>query len=330
MKVFLAAPKENWFPDNFKNEFQHYNSDIIVDNPNDADILWLMVPYVWNHFSTEFLNKKKVICTIHHLVPEKFDYEKRQEFFIRDAYVDYYHVPNKYTYQMIGLLTDRPIKIIEYWYDPKKWFFLDKIDCRKELNLPLNKFIVGSFQRDGEGKDDGLTPKLEKGPDLFCNFISDILYNNEELKNNIHVLLGGYRRKFIVNNLESQNISYSYMEMSNYNILNKMYNSLDLYLTLSRIEGGNQSILESSATKTPIISTNVGIADVVLSRNCILTLLHKNSLNNKSSTLENFVYSKNDFKELPSQQDIDTNYNNVLKFNIENHSNVYRKFFEQI
>ena len=47
-------------------------------------------------------------------------------------------------------------------------------------------------------------------------------------------------------------------------VLNELYNILDLYIVSSRIEGGPQAILECAATKTPILSTKVGVAPEVL------------------------------------------------------------------
>ena len=48
--------------------------------------------------------------------------------------------------------------------------------------------------------------------------------------------------------------------MASFKEINELYNLLDLYVVSSRFEGGPQSILECGITKTPIISTNVGIA----------------------------------------------------------------------
>ena len=42
-----------------------------------------------------------------------------------------------------------------------------------------------------------------------------------------------------------------------------------MYIVSSRLEGGPQAILESALTKTPIISTDVGIASEVLSSDSI-------------------------------------------------------------
>ena len=46
--------------------------------------------------------------------------------------------------------------------------------------------------------------------------------------------------------------------------LNRLYNALDLYLVASRFEGGPQSIVECALSKTPIISSDVGIASHIL------------------------------------------------------------------
>ena len=52
--------------------------------------------------------------------------------------------------------------------------------------------------------------------------------------------------------------------MTNFNELNELYNILDLYIVSSRVEGGPQAILECAITKTPVISTDVGIASQIL------------------------------------------------------------------
>ena len=44
---------------------------------------------------------------------------------------------------------------------------------------------------------------------------------------------------------------------------------MDLYIVASRIEGGPQAILECAVTKTPIISTDVGIASEILGKESI-------------------------------------------------------------
>ena len=76
--------------------------------------------------------------------------------------------------------------------------------------------------------------------------------------------------------------------------LNELYNSLDLYIVSSRIEGGPQAIFEAGLSKTPIISTNVGAAGEFLASCSIYKI-------------ENFKQAKTD---------IDTAYNNIIKIKI--------------
>ena len=72
----------------------------------------------------------------------------------------------------------------------------------------------------------------------------------------------------------------------------------DLYIVASRVEGGPQSIMECSLANVPIISTDVGIASQVLSKESIYNF---NRYNNP----------------LPN---IDTAYKNSKKFNNSKHS----------
>ena len=60
--------------------------------------------------------------------------------------------------------------------------------------------------------------------------------------------------------------------MNSFENINELYNILNLYIVSSRYEGGPQSILECSLTKTPIISTDVGIASQILSSESIFNM----------------------------------------------------------
>ena len=83
----------------------------------------------------------------------------------------------------------------------------------------------------------------------------------------------GRGKKLVVNPVEefckSNNIEFKYFEMLNFSELNELYNVLDLYVVSSRYEGGPQSIVECAASRTPIVSTDVGIASQILSEESI-------------------------------------------------------------
>ena len=57
--------------------------------------------------------------------------------------------------------------------------------------------------------------------------------------------------------------------MVNSNELNELYNCLDLYLVSSRVEGGPRAIIECGIANVPIISTNVGIVELILDSSSI-------------------------------------------------------------
>ena len=139
----------------------------------------------------------------------------------------------------------------------------DKDKIRENLTLKED-FLIGSFQRDSEGKNPKL-PKLIKGPDIFFEIVNDIFLS----KKNLRVILSGKRRDYLIGRLEENNIPFNYFESISIQEINELYNMLDMYIVSSRLEGGPQAILESALTKTPIISTDVGIASEVLSSDSI-------------------------------------------------------------
>jgi glycosyltransferase involved in cell wall biosynthesis len=111
----------------------------------------------------------------------------------------------------------------------------------------------------------------------------------------LKVLLAGKRRQFVINELEKRGIEYFYYEMADFKVLNELYNLLDLYVVSSRVEGGPQSIIECSLTKTPIISTNVGIAPEILNTISIFNM--KNYEKAKPDT--DYAYSKVEHLKIP-------------------------------
>ena len=83
------------------------------------------------------------------------------------------------------------------------------------------------------------------------------------IKNNVLVVLAGRRRQYVIEKLKNYNIEFKYFEMLNFSELNELYNVLNLYVVSSRYEGGPQSIVECAASRTPIVSTDVGIASQI-------------------------------------------------------------------
>tara|TARA_X000000950_G_scaffold289530_1_gene414912 strand:- start:41995 stop:42915 length:921 start_codon:yes stop_codon:yes gene_type:complete len=264
-KVFLNKLKENWVVDRFRSEWYDHQSEFSANNIKDSEIIWIIAPWTWNKIPKKHLKNKKVICTIHHIDEKKFDKKEIDNFFLRDKFVDEYHVISNRTKRQVEHYTDKKIHTIPFWINQNVWFEInDKEKLRNKYKLDMKKFYIGSFQRDTEGKD-LISPKLSKGPDIFIDKVNFLKENNP----NIEVLLTGTRRQYIIARLNEMNIPFKYFEMVDFSSLNELYNLLDLYIVSSRFEGGPQAIMECAQLKIPIISTDVGIAKEILSSKSI-------------------------------------------------------------
>ena len=132
----------------------------------------------------------------------------------------------------------------------------ERIAVRRRLGIPESAVVVGSFQKDGDGWGEGLTPKLIKGPDVLLRALSALQASIPEL----FVLLSGPARGFVTQGLESANIPYLHQSTLDAHDIPSLFHALDVYLVASREEGGPKAILESMASGVPIVSTRVGQA----------------------------------------------------------------------
>ena len=259
-KVFVLAPSEDWIVDRFVKEWYDDNPDISINDASQADVVWLMADWCWQRVPRNVLYGKKVMVTVHHIVPEKFGARERLEFEFRDRFVTTYHVPNKHTEAFIKPLTEKPIHMIPYWANQRIWRPTGaKGDLRKKHRLPEAGYLIGSFQRDTEGHD-LKSPKLEKGPDLLANALVAFAPQMP----NLHVVLAGWRRQYLMGRLDEAGITYTYLEKPSQHVLNELYQTLDLYPVTARHEGGPQSLLECGLLNVPMVSRDVGMASQVL------------------------------------------------------------------
>jgi len=269
LKIYVLAPGENWVVDRFVKEWNAFSGNPSCKDPRDADIVWLLADWAWKNIlssiSYDDLKKKKVVTTVHHIVPEKFSHTDRQDFVARDFITDVYHVYNERTASFISALTSKPIKMIRYWANDSLWKRnMSKNEARLILGIKDQDYVIGSFQRDTEGSD-LVSPKLEKGPDIFCDYVESLFKYNSS----VSVLLGGWRRQYIINRLTSFGVPFKYIERPSDDVVNTMYQSLDLYVVSARCEGGPQALIECGLAQVPCVSTPVGISEQVLDKTSI-------------------------------------------------------------
>lgn len=256
------ANNQKWICDVLVEEFVKYSNLNITQNIEEADIIWI---FAKNNciFDLKKTDNKKIITTIHHVPPKKegwkyAEFLKYMEFL--ENLTDCYHVICDKVEEEMKNYTQKKLIKANFWINENIFYFIkDKDYLKQKYNLPQNKLLIGSFQRDCDGKENSSKPKYSKGPDIFINILKDFVKYNK-----IHVVLTGRMRNYVINNLKENNIEHTYFEMVSSDVLNELYNCLDLYIVSSRVEGGPRAIMEAGITKTPIISTDVGIAKLIL------------------------------------------------------------------
>lgn len=138
----------------------------------------------------------------------------------------------------------------------------DYQSARARLGFSPQDFVLGSFQKDGQGWGDGTTPKKVKGPDFLLQVASVL---KSAIGNRLFVLLSGPARGFVMAGLRSSGIRFRHVNAANAREMVGLYDALDAYLIPSRDEGGPKGLLESMAIGVPVVSTFVGqAADLIV------------------------------------------------------------------
>jgi len=216
---------------------------------------------VTNNVLIKVKTSNKTVLTWFHITPTDI---RLKYVPILNKIIDIVHTSSPITKKKLKELgfEDNKIVVIPLGVDLyhfKKFNKKKKRYLKKKFNIPENKIIIGSFQKDGVGWGRGLEPKIIKGPDIFCEVAKSL---NEVC--DVHVFLTGPARGYVKKQLEEYNVPYTHIFLDNYLDIVECYNILDLYLVTSRAEGGPQAILEGMATGVPLVTTNVGIVPLVV------------------------------------------------------------------
>lgn len=303
MKVYILYAKENWITDVLAKEWINYNKDYYTNDINEATIIWVLSNYIIKGIPKHILQQKTVITTIHHITPWKIDASKLKHFAYLNSVTNIFHSICSKTTETMKKYFNKPIKTFPFWHNENTWYQVNnKQTLRSKYNID-DCFLVGSFQRDTEGasiKNSTFLPKLEKGPDIFIECIKQLKPKHK----NIKVLLTGLRRQYVQKELKKINVPYYYFEMCDFTTLNELYNCLDLYIVSSRVEGGPRAINECGLTKTPLLTTDVGIVSLICHPESIFKIDYPHTI-------------------LSSTCNIDYNYNQCLKYTIKNYMKTF-------
>jgi hypothetical protein len=153
VKIFVLSEdlktlQNKWICDVLKGEFLEYSNLNFVENPKDADIIWLLAPWAHSKINKMYLEEKFVITTIHHIDKTKYSKNKKYYKYI-DSITNRYHTICPKSYSDLRSTTKKEIVVSNFWINKKNFYKIeDKKSLRIKYNIPENALIIGSFQKD--------------------------------------------------------------------------------------------------------------------------------------------------------------------------------------
>ncbi len=330
--LIIKSENKNWVLNQLAHEYKKVFSNMFSNiSLNEKDIfisdkihLFIMSKY----YALENLNKfnHKIYFPYFHGVSDSDEHQKNVKFIknnldkITKIQVSNSLIENSFLEN--GIPQDKFIRI-PITVDLNKFDLIQKYtknEIRELYNIPKSCFVVGSFQKDGDGWGRGDDPKLIKGPDIFIKTIKILKKNIPE----IFVLISGPSRGYVVNNLNKLKIPFKHLNFSNYDDLIKLYKSLDVYLICSREEGGPRAIMECFASKTPLVTTNVGQAiDIIKNK---FNAFKSEEINEE--ILANLIFSKVYKKDDKLEEIVENAYITAKNNSYESQINLWENFFD--
>lgn len=303
-KVFLTgADPEGWALDTDQQMTSAAIENLVelVDDIAEADIIHTVT---WMRLieppALEGWEKKFVIAHVPH---DPRHMLKQPSYLYAAKYVDLWVAQSRGAEDFLAQL-ELPVVYAPYQLESIYQHLVGKKDeLRRKYDLPVDKYLIGSFHRDTEGAD-LKSPKYIKGPDLFLQIVRYL----HDQGHPIHVVLAGPRRHWLRKNLAKYKVPFTFIgeklpedqddvlqNTLSKEKINELYNTLDLYLVTSRFEGGPRSVLECATTRTKVLSTPVGHAPDVLNEFQIcrgfMDFISKAEQDVKSNTLEKHLDS---------------------------------------
>ena len=274
MKIHLFGMEGNqWAIDEdyraFENALSCFTKLVSLENAEIIHAVW------WERFLTvdpRLLQDRFVVCNMDN---PPFHYLKNELFHRIFPLVDFWIARSKESYDQLVSLGWKgayvPYVVDMQIFNPQVLSSEVAKELRGKWNIPDGKYLIGNFYRDTE-LSDLVSPKRQKAPEVIAE-MAKILCGNDD---RFHFILAGPRRQFILKKFQEYNVPHTYIGQTDFlgddyevNRLNrpelaKLYGLIDCYLTCSRWEGGPQSILESAACGTKIISNHIGLAEDIL------------------------------------------------------------------
>lgn len=331
MKVFITGGDGfGWALDeDLKAARKLFSDFIFTTNISDAEIVYSIWPRKLLEIPENDLINKKIICAFDN--PPSFwirQPEFARLFRIVGLWVCHSRQSKEEAESLQLNVIYFPYILGEEFLGTTSETFVD--DEKKRLGIPNNVYLIGNFQRDTEGQNLKIFKK-QKGPDIFVELLRVL----QERGLSFHVVLAGPRRHWVIKELETSNIGYTYFGDRKNNddlksnlltreCLAKLYRIIDIYVLPSRWEGGPYAILEAIGMKTKIISTGVGLAGEILSKEAIFENVYDAAAKIEKDIQSNYLTKEVDvnFTRLTANYvpDVIERYKNNLKLAVDNAS----------
>jgi len=144
------------------------------------------------------------------------------------------------------------------------------ISLREQFRIPQDQFVISNFTCDSFRSDLHIQWE-QKGLELFLEIIRFLCGKGLP----VHVLLAGPRHPWLRSYLSENKIPFTFVgseiggdddavNLLEPTMINKLYHASDMHLITSHRESGAMAILAAAATRTPVVSTPVGLAPDVL------------------------------------------------------------------
>jgi glycosyltransferase involved in cell wall biosynthesis len=170
-----------------------------------------------------------------------------------------------------------------------------RANVRLKLNIPTHAVVIGSFQKDGLGWEEGIEPKMIKGPDLYIDALGKLKTAGVP----VLAFLTGPAREYVKRGLDLVGVPFVHMYVRDHAELRTCYHALDLYFVTSREEGGPMGLMESMASGVPVVSTRVGMApDLIVSGESGMLVNDYSGESIAAKALEILNAGPNELKEL--------------------------------
>ena len=229
-KLYIQSSNSNWVLDSIKKEMLEVCKNInipIIDERYGYKLKLQSIFYTSKYDVLEDFKipKNRIAFPYYHGDPRR---EKKFQKLVKNIeinhkYIDRIQVSQSYIESLVlnTGIDENKVHRIPISIDINQFPFRkeeEKINFRRMLNISEDSFLIGSFQKDGNGWGKGEEPKLIKGPDIFLKVIGALKHKID----NLAVLLTGPSRGYVKKGLEEMGVSYYHFNLDEYAEISKL------------------------------------------------------------------------------------------------------------